>query len=38
MLTSADEVNDRRLEVINKCNQTKINQGFSLITVKKVCL
>lgn len=28
---SAEEVNDRRLEVINKCNQTRINSGFSLI-------
>ena len=28
---SAEKINDRRLEVINKCNQTKINSGFSLI-------
>jgi SRSO17 transposase len=28
---SADKINQRRLEVMNKCNQTKISQGFSLI-------
>ena len=28
---SAAEINARRLEVINQCRQTRINQGFSLI-------
>ncbi len=28
---SADKINERRLEVMNKCNQTRINRGFSLI-------
>lgn len=28
---SADPINQRRLEVMNKCNQTRISQGFSLI-------
>src|SRR6478672_12759599 len=28
---SALELNQRRLEVMNQCRQTKINQGFSLI-------
>ena len=28
---SADQINERRLEVMNKCNQTKISRGFSLI-------
>ena len=28
---SAEEINERRLEVMNKCNQTRINKGFSLI-------
>ena len=28
---SASEVNERRLEIMNKCNQTKISRGFSLI-------
>ncbi len=28
---SAEQINERRLEVMNKCNQTKISQGFSLI-------
>ncbi|MEO0013925.1 MAG: hypothetical protein RLZZ535_2314 [Cyanobacteriota bacterium] len=28
---SADQINERRLEVMNKCNQTRINRGFSLI-------
>ena len=28
---SADKINGRRLEVMNKCNQTRISRGFSLI-------
>ncbi|VEP16936.1 transposase (fragment) [Hyella patelloides LEGE 07179] len=28
---SADQINERRLEVMNKCNQTRISRGFSLI-------
>jgi SRSO17 transposase len=28
---SADKINERRLEVMNKCNQTRISRGFSLI-------
>ena len=28
---SASEINSRRLEIMNKCNQTKISRGFSLI-------
>jgi SRSO17 transposase len=28
---SAPEVNERRLQVMNKCSQTKISQGFTLI-------
>lgn len=28
---SADKINKRRLEVMNKCSQTKIGRGFSLI-------
>ncbi len=28
---SANKINERRLEVKNKCNQTKISRGFSLI-------
>jgi SRSO17 transposase len=28
---SAQEINERRLEVMNKCSQTRISQGFSLI-------
>lgn len=28
---SAERINDRRLEVMNQCSQTKINRGFSLI-------
>ncbi|MBE9047269.1 IS701 family transposase [Pleurocapsales cyanobacterium LEGE 10410] len=28
---SADKINERRLEVMNKCSQTKISRGFSLI-------
>ena len=28
---SADKINERRLEVMNKCSQTKIGRGFSLI-------
>ncbi len=28
---SAEKINERRLEVMNKCNQTRISQGFSLI-------
>ncbi len=28
---SAREINERRLEIMNKCQQTRINQGFSLI-------
>ena len=28
---SAKEINERRLEVMNKCSQTRISQGFSLI-------
>jgi SRSO17 transposase len=28
---SAETLNERRLEVMNKCNQTRISQGFSLI-------
>ena len=28
---SADKINERRLEVMNKCNQTRISGGFSLI-------
>lgn len=28
---SAEKINERRLEVMNKCNQTKISRGFSLI-------
>ena len=28
---SAQKINERRLEVMNKCNQTRISRGFSLI-------
>ena len=28
---SADKINERRLEVMSKCNQTRISRGFSLI-------
>ncbi len=28
---SVDKINERRLEVMNKCNQTRINRGFTLI-------
>ena len=28
---SAEKINERRLEVMNKCSQTKISRGFSLI-------
>lgn len=28
---SAEKLNEPRLEVMNKCNQTRINRGFSLI-------
>ncbi len=28
---SADKINDRRLEIMSKCNQTRISWGFSLI-------
>ena len=28
---SADKLNERRLEVMNKCSQTRISRGFSLI-------
>jgi SRSO17 transposase len=28
---SADKINERRLEVMNQCNQTRISRGFSLI-------
>jgi len=28
---SAKKINERRLEVMNKCNQTRISRGFSLI-------
>ena len=28
---SAEPINERRLEVMNKCNQTRISRGFSLI-------
>jgi len=28
---SASEINDRRLEIMYKCSQTKISRGFSLI-------
>jgi SRSO17 transposase len=28
---SATKINERRLEVMNKCNQTRISRGFSLI-------
>ncbi|MDJ0675636.1 MAG: IS701 family transposase [Calothrix sp. MO_167.B42] len=28
---SAVKINERRLEIMNKCSQTKINRGFSLI-------
>ena len=28
---SANQINDRRLEVMNKCSQTRISRGFSLI-------
>lgn len=28
---SAEKINQRRLEVMNKCNQTRISRGFSLI-------
>lgn len=28
---SADQINERRLEVMNKCSQTRISKGFSLI-------
>ncbi len=28
---SAEKINERRLEVMNKCSQTKIKKGFSLI-------
>ncbi len=27
---SADKINDRRLEVMNKCSQTRISRGFSV--------
>lgn len=27
----SDRVNERRLEIMNKCSQTKISRGFSLI-------
>ena len=30
-LWSEDEINERRLEIMNKCSQTKISRGFSLI-------
>ena len=28
---SADKINERRLEIMSKCNQTRISRGFSLI-------
>jgi hypothetical protein len=28
---SANKINERRLEIMSKCNQTRISQGFSLI-------
>ncbi|MEM9276813.1 MAG: IS701 family transposase [Cyanobacteria bacterium P01_F01_bin.143] len=28
---SAENINERRLEVMNKCNQTRVSRGFSLI-------
>jgi SRSO17 transposase len=28
---SAEKINERRLEVMNQCNQTRISRGFSLI-------
>ena len=28
---SADKINERRLEIMNKCQQTRISRGFSLI-------
>ncbi len=28
---SAEQINERRLQIMNKCNQTSINSGFSLI-------
>ena len=28
---SAEKINERRLEVMNKCNQTRISRGFTLI-------
>ena len=28
---SSSQVNDRRLEIMNKCNQRRITRGFSLI-------
>ena len=28
---SADKINERRLEVMNQCSQTRISRGFSLI-------
>lgn len=28
---SSERINERRLEVMNQCSQTKINRGFSLI-------
>ncbi len=28
---SADKINERRLKIMNKCNQTRISRGFSLI-------
>ncbi len=28
---SAERINERRLEVMSKCNQTRISRGFSLI-------
>ena len=28
---SAEQINERRLEVMNQCNQTRISRGFSLI-------
>ena len=28
---SAEQLNERRLEVMNKCSQTRISRGFSLI-------
>ncbi len=28
---STDQINERRLSVMKKCNQTRISRGFSLI-------